>query len=135
MKFDIFLCHELQTRVKGFIENVVSNAKHGFAKHRIFMDIDTFNAGCIAWLKGAGKQEYTWNNKEDAGRICSRKYLIPVSEYNFAVAADDSISYQIKKDNLVLYKEIAIVFPRDLCGRKKVFMVVSDNVVAITRIH
>lgn len=33
-----------------------------------------------------------------------KDYLIPVSEYSFAKPSDDSISYQVRKDNVVLYK-------------------------------
>jgi transposase len=57
VKFDIFLCHSYDPESKGRIENVVKYAKYGFANHRIFSDIESFNADCIAWLKRTGNAE------------------------------------------------------------------------------
>ena len=57
VKFEVFLCHGADPESKGKIENVVKYAKHGFAKHRIFSDIDSFNADCIAWLERTGNAE------------------------------------------------------------------------------
>lgn len=73
VKFDIFLCNGSDPESKGLIENVVKYAKHGFAEHRIFKDIDSFNVDCIAWLNRTGNKK-TWNNTKDTGRgIYSRK--------------------------------------------------------------
>ncbi len=55
--FDVFLCHGADPESKGRIENVVKYLKHGFAEHRIFKDIDCFNADCIAWLETTGNSK------------------------------------------------------------------------------
>lgn len=135
VKFDIFLCHGADPESKGLIENVVKYAKHGFAEHRIFMDIDTFNADCIAWLKRTGNKNVHGTTKKIPAEVFAleKEYLIPVSEYNFAVAINDSISYQIRKDNIVLYKGNRYRVPKGTYSAgKKVFMVVTDDVIAIT---
>ena len=62
-----------------------------------------------------------------------KEHLIPVSEYNFAVAANDSIDYQVRKDNIVLYKGNRYRVPKGTYSPgKRVFMVVSDETVSIT---
>lgn len=104
VKFDI-LCHGADPESKGLIENVVKYAKHGFAEHRIFRDIDSFNADCIAWLKRTGNRKEHGTTKRYRQRcLLEKEHLIPVSEYSFVVAANDSIDYQVRKDNIVLYK-------------------------------
>ena len=47
MKFDVYLCRGSDPESKGKVENVVKYAKHGFAEHRIFVDIDSFNDDCV----------------------------------------------------------------------------------------
>lgn len=105
-KFRVFLCHGSDPESKGKVENVVKYAKHGFAEHRVFKDIDTFNEGCIRWLARTGnKEKHGTTHKRPAEVFAVEKeYLIPVSEYSFASAVNESITYPIRKDNLVLYK-------------------------------
>ena len=135
VKFDIFLCHGADPESKGLIENVVKYAKHGFAEHRIFRDIDSFNADCIAWLKRTGNKKAHGTTKRIPAEVFAleKEHLIPVSEYNFAVAANDSIDYQVRKDNIVLYKGNRYRVPKGTYSPgKRVFMVVSDETVSIT---
>ena len=135
VKFDIFLCHGADPESKGLIENVVKYAKHGFAEHRIFRDIDSFNADCIAWLKRTGNRKEHGTTKKIPAEVFAleKEHLIPVSEYSFVVAANDSIDYQVRKDNIVLYKGNRYRVPKGTYSPgKRVFMVVSDETVSIT---
>ncbi|MGI6502182.1 MAG: IS21 family transposase [Anaerostipes sp.] len=135
VKFDIFLCHGADPESKGLIENVVKYAKHGFAEHRIFRDIDSFNADCIAWLKRTGNKKEHGTTKKIPAEVFAleKEHLIPVSEYSFVVAANDSIDYQVRKDNIVLYKGNRYRVPKGTYSPgKRVFMVVSDETVTIT---
>ena len=135
VKFDIFLCHGADPESKGLIENVVKYAKHGFAEHRIFRDIGSFNADCIAWLKRTGNKKEHGTTKKIPAEVFTleKEHLIPVSEYSFVVAANDSIDYQVRKDNIVLYKGNRYRVPKGTYSPgKRVFMVVSDETVSIT---
>ncbi|MDD3661289.1 MAG: hypothetical protein PHT89_11305, partial [Lachnospiraceae bacterium] len=59
----------------------------------------------------------------------------PVSEYNFAVAVNDSIEYQVRKDNIVLYKGNRYRVPKGTYSPgKKVFMVVKEASISVTDI-
>lgn len=135
VKFDIFLCHGADPESKGLIENVIKYAKHGFAEHRIFKDIDSFNEECIAWLKRTGNKKKHGTTQKIPAEVFSleKEYLIPVSEYSFTVAANDSIDYQVRKDNIVLYKGNRYRVPKGTYSSgKRVFMVVHDDVISIT---
>jgi transposase len=135
VKFDIFLCHGADPESKGLIENVVKYAKHGFAEHRIFRDVDSFNADCIAWLKRTGNKKEHGTTKKIPAEVFAleKEYLLPVSEYSFTVAANDSIDYQVRKDNIVLYKGNRYRVPKGTYHPgKRVFMVVTGDTVSIT---
>lgn len=135
VKFDIFLCHGADPESKGLIENVVKYAKHGFAEHRIFRDIDSFNADCISWLKRTGNKKKHGTTQKIPAEVFTleKEHLIPVSEYSFTVAVNDSIDYQVRKDNIVLYKGNRYRVPKGTYSPgKRVFMFVSDETVSIT---
>ena len=135
VKFDIFLCHGADPESKGLIENVVKYAKHGFAEHRIFRDIDSFNEDCIAWLNRTGNKKKHGTTKKIPAEVFTleKESLMPVSEYNFAVATNDSIDYQVRKDNIVLYKGNRYRVPKGTYSKgKRVFMIVEDDIISIT---
>lgn len=135
VKFDIFLCHGADPESKGLIENVVKYAKHGFAEHRIFTDIDSFNAACVAWLKRTANKNIHGTTKKIPAEVFSleQECLTPVSEYSFTAAVNNSISYQIRKDNIILYKGNRYRVPRGTyAAGKKVYMLIEEETISIT---
>ncbi len=106
VKFSVYLCRGADPESKGLIENVVKFAKHGFAEHRTFENIDSFNEDCIAWLKRTANHDKhgTTYQRPDEVFALEREYLVPVSEYSFATADKESIDYPVRKDNIVLYQ-------------------------------
>ncbi len=135
VKFKVFLCHGADPESKGLVENVVKYVKHGFAEHRIFSDIDSFNADCMAWLKRTGNaKEHGTTHKIPAEVFkLEREHLIPVSEYSFVAAVNENVSYQVRKDNIVLYKGNRYRVPKGTYAPgKKVYMLVDDEQISIT---
>ena len=58
-----------------------------------------------------------------------KEHLIPVSEYSFA-KPDDSITYQVRKDNIVLYKSNRYRVPKGTYRKDKrirVYMIVDGE--------
>ncbi len=106
VKFRIYLCRGADPESKGMVENVVKFAKHGFAEHRTLTDIESFNENCLAWLKRTANHDVhgTTHKRPDEVFALEKEYLTPVSEYSFASAINESISYAVRKDNIVLYK-------------------------------
>ena len=134
MKFDVFLCHGADPESKGKIEAVVKYAKHGFAEHRIFTDIDSFNADCILWLERTGNAKKHGTIKKIPAEVFTleKEFLTPVSAYSFETVSKESISYQVRKDNIVLYKGNRYRVPKGTYSPgKKVFMELKDEVISI----
>lgn len=104
--FDIYLCHGADPESKGRIENVIKYAKHGFAEHRTLVDIDSFNEDCIAWLNRTGNAKVHGTTKKVPAEVfvLEKEYLIPVPEYGLEDHAEQSITYGVRKDNIVLYR-------------------------------
>ena len=131
--FSIFLCHGADPESKGRIEAVIKYAKHNFAEHRILDDIDDFNRDCIAWLERTGNAEEHGTTKKIPAEVFTieKEYLIPVSEYSFE-KPDNSISYQVRKDNVVLYKSNRYRVPVGTYKKgKRVYMIPEDGMVSI----
>ena len=132
--FDVFLCHGSDPESKGRIEAVIKYAKNGYARHRELDDIDEFNRGCIDWLERTGNAEEHGTTKKIPAEVFAieKEYLVPVSEYSFAKPADDSITYQVRKDNVVLYKSNRYRVPKGTYSKgKRVFMIVEGEMVSI----
>lgn len=134
VKFSIFLCHGSDPESKGKIENVVRYAKHGFAEHRVFKDIHSFNEDCIAWLNRTANVKTNDTTKKIPAEVFTleKEHLIPVSEYSFEKAVNESISYQVRKDNIVLFKSNRYRVPKGTYAKgKRVYMILMDGIVSI----
>lgn len=137
VKFRVVLCRGADPESKGKVENVVKYAKHGFAEHRKFSDIESFNADCIKWLERTGNKEVhgTTHKRPVEVFAVEKEHLLPVSEYSFESAVNESISYPVRKDNVVLYKGNRYRVPKGTYAPdKRVYMVVdaNDDTVSIT---
>lgn len=132
--FDVFLCHGADPESKGRIENVVKYFKYGFAEHRIFKGIDSFNEDCIAWLERTGNAKVHETAKKIPAEVFAleKEYLIPVSEYSFEKPVNESITYQIRKDNVVLFHSNRYRVPKGTYSKgKKVYMITEGGEVSI----
>ena len=130
MKFSVYLCHGADPESKGPVENVVKFAKRGFAEHRTFYDIDSFNEDCLRWLRRTANHDkhQTTQRRPDEVFALEREYLIPVPEYSFASANEDSISYPVRKDNVVVYKGNRYRVPVGTYHEGlRVYMVIDDE--------
>lgn len=135
IKFDIYLCRGSDPESKGRVENVVKYAKYGFAEHRIFYDIDSFNEDCLAWLKRtANKKEHETTKKIPAEVFSIEKqYLKPVLELNLDYATNENITYPVRKDNIILYKSNRYRVPKGtFAPGKRVYMMIEDDTVIVT---
>lgn len=100
--FDIYLCRGSDPESKGRIESVIKYAKYGFAEHRIFSEINSFNEDCLAWLERTGNQKVHETTKKIPAEVFAleKEYLKPVSEYSFVKPVNESIDHLVHKDNV-----------------------------------
>jgi hypothetical protein len=103
---NIYLCRGSDPESKGRIEAVVKYAKYGFAEHRIFHDIETFNVDCLAWLNRTANKKIHETTKKIPAEVFAleQEYLIPVPQLNNNYSVNINIPYPVRKDNIVLYK-------------------------------
>lgn len=105
VRFKVYLCRGNDPESKGRIEAVVKFVKNSFAKDRTFTDIDALNHQCLKWLdrRGNGKRHGTTQKIPAEVFALEQDYLTPVSSYEVETPKD-SVTYQVRKDNTVLYR-------------------------------
>lgn len=129
MGFDIYLCRGADPESKGRIENVIKYAKYGFANHRLFTDIDSFNEDCMAWLERTANAKIHETTKKIPAEVFAleKEYLKPASEYSFVKPVNASIDYQVRKDNVVLYKSNRYRVPKGTYKKGKKVIVIPEG--------
>lgn len=138
VKFTVYLCRGSDPESKGRIENVVKYAKHGFAEHRIFHDINSFNEDCMKWLERTANAKENETTKKIPAEVFSieNQYLIPVSELTFNYAVNEDINYPVRKDNIILYRSNRYRVPKGTYEPdRKVYMLVVDEMINITDVQ
>ena len=106
MKFKIYLCRPADPATKGRIEAVVKYVKYNFAKHRIFDNITDFNSLCLSWLERTGNAKVHETTKKVPAEVFAleKQHLIPVP-YNEIKFTNDSLTYHVRKDNTIIYRQ------------------------------
>lgn len=62
--FKIYLCRKSDPESKGKIEQVIKYVKNNFAKHRIFIDLDSWQQSSLKWLDRTGNYKKHHNTKK-----------------------------------------------------------------------
>ena len=102
--FKLHFCRKSDPESKGKIENVVKYVKYNFLRGRIFVNIDTLNGQCMAWLsRTANAKVHAATNKIPFQEwLIEKTYLRPVMD-SFK---PESVlgSYNVRKDNTISFK-------------------------------
>ena len=136
--FKVHVCHGADPESKGRIENVIKYLKHGFAEHRILDTIEEFNRECLSWLERTGNAQEHGTTKKIPAEVFAREkeHLIPVSEYHFEKPSRERGSYQVRKDNTVLYKSNRYRVPVGTYQKgKRVYVAVEGDDILITDVE
>jgi len=138
IKFKVYLCRGADPESKGRIEAVVKYAKYGFAKHRIYHDLDTLNKQCLDWLERTGNGKVHETTKKIPAEVFAleKEYLKPVPSFEPCISSNQSISYPVRKDNVVLYKSNRYRVPSGTyTPGTRVYMTIDKKYVHITDIQ
>lgn len=114
MKYKVRLCRAFDPESKGKIEAVVKFAKYNFAHHRTFLDIDSFNDDSLQWLIRTGNGKVHETTKKIPAEVFSleQEHLKPVPHLFEKNSSNNSLIYNVRKDNIVLYKQIRYQVPK-----------------------
>jgi len=113
-RFEVRLCRAFDPESKEKIEAVVKFAKYNFAKHRIFEDIISFNDDSFKWLERTGNKKVHEITKKVPAEVFTleKEHLRPIPNL-FNNKTDTSIlTYIVRKDNTVLYKQNRYQVPK-----------------------
>lgn len=114
VRFGIRLCRAFDPESKGKIEAVVKFAKYNFAKNRIFEDIDSFNEDSIKWLERTGNKKVHEVTKKVPKEVFTleRDHLSPVPNLFSSKTNTNILTYLVRKDNTVIYKQNRYQVPK-----------------------
>ncbi|WP_353893897.1 IS21 family transposase [Proteinivorax hydrogeniformans] len=107
LKFKVYLCRKADPESKGKVEAVVKYAKNNFAKHRKFVDIESFNDDSLKWLERTGNKKVHETTKKAPAEVFAleKEHLMPIPTL-FAESTDTKIlTYLVRKNNTVFYKQ------------------------------
>jgi transposase len=102
--FNLHFCRKSDPESKGKIENVVKYVKYNFLRGRTFVNIDTLNGQCMAWLsRTANAKVHAFTYKIPYQEwLIEKAYLRPVLE---SFKPESLLrSYNVRKDNTISFK-------------------------------
>jgi len=114
MKYKVRLCRGFDPQSKGKIEAVVKYAKYNFAINRTFIDIDSFNEDSLKWLDRTGNGKKHEITKKVPAEVFTleKEHLLPVPELFEKNSSDTILTYAVRKNNIVLYKQNRYQVPK-----------------------
>lgn len=114
MRYQVYLCRPSDPESKGKIENVVKYVKGNFAIHRTYTTLDEFNESCFAWLERTGNGKVHQTTKKVPSEVFSleKDYLQPVPADGSFTSDIKTVSYPVRKDNLIVWKGNRYRVPR-----------------------
>jgi transposase len=114
MKYKVRLCRGFDPQSKGKIEAVVKYAKYNFAVNRTFIDVDSFNEDSLKWLDRTGNGKKHEITKKVPAEVFTleKEHLLPVPELFEKYSSDISLTYAVRKNNIVLYKQNRYQVPK-----------------------
>lgn len=138
MKYKVRLCRGFDPQSKGKIESVVKYAKYNFAINRTFVDIDSFNEDSFKWLNRTGngkKHEITKKVPEEVFTL-EKEHLLPIPQLFEKNLSDISLTYAVRKNNIVLYKQNRYQVPKGTYNPgKEVKLILKDTKMDIVDIE
>ncbi|OPJ63386.1 IS21 family transposase [Clostridium oryzae] len=113
MKYKVRLCRAFDPESKGKIEAVVKFAKYNFANHRT-IDISSLNEDCLKWLDRTGNGKIHETTKKIPAEVfpLEKEHLAPISNSFEKISSDNSLTYSVRKDNTVFYKQVRYQVPK-----------------------
>lgn len=114
MKYKVRLCRGFDPQSKGKIEAVVKYAKCNFAVNRTFIDIESFNEDSFKWLDRTGNGKKHEITKKVPAEVFTleKEHLLPIPQLFGKNSPNTSLTYGVRKNNIVLYKQSRYQVPK-----------------------
>ncbi len=129
------LCRAFDPESKGKIEAVIKYLKYNFARNRLFIDTDSFNDEYLKWLGRTGNGKMHIITKKIPAEVFTleKEHLDPIPHFRFDQQIHTSVTYPVRKNNTVLYKQNRYQVPTGtyLPGREVEILVKDKNLSII----
>lgn len=114
VRFQVRLCRAFDPESKGKIEAVVKFAKYNFARFRLFDDINSFNDDSFKWLERTGNKKVHEVTKKVPAEVFTleKEHLMQVPNLFLNIESSNSLTYIVRKNNTVLYKQNSYQVPK-----------------------
>lgn len=114
MRFKTRLCRAYDPESKGKIEAVVKFAKYNFAKHRVLEDINSFNEDSFKGLDKTGNAKVHEITRKVPKEVFTleKEHLLKVPNSFENIQLNNSLTYFVRKNNTILYKQNRYQVPK-----------------------
>jgi transposase len=103
-KFSTWFCRKADPETKGKVENVVKYVKQNFLYNRSYYDLETLQDEAVAWLNRTANHNPHGKTKRPPYELWQQEKG-HLSEYTpLKLQFDDCPLYQVRKDNVIVYK-------------------------------
>jgi transposase len=135
MKFKVRLCRGFDPESKGKIEAVVKYVKINFARYRIFKGLATLNDEAIKWLERTGNAKIHDITKKIPAEVFAleKQHLLPAPEMFSSKHSDDILTYPVRKDNTIMYKQNRYQLPKGTYSPGKKVELIPKNTSIILK--
>ena len=133
--FKVRLCRGFDPESKGKIEAVVKYVKINFARYRIFKGLDILNEEAIKWLERTGNAKIHDITKKVPAEVFAleKQHLLPVPEMFSTKHSDDILTYPVRKDNTIMYKQNRYQLPKGTYSPGKKVELIPKNTSIILK--
>ncbi len=102
-KVAIYLCRKADPESKGKIENTVKYIKGNFLENRLYVDDESLNQSCLAWLARTANAKVHGTTKRIPAEVFveEQKFLRPLPA--FSPVESQMTRRAVRKDNTILY--------------------------------
>lgn len=133
--FKVRLCRGFDPESKGKVEAVVKYVKINFARYRIFKDLTILNDEAIKWLERTGNARVHEITKKIPAEVFAleKQHLLPVPEMFSLKHSEDILTYPVRKDNTIMYKQNRYQLPKGTYAPGKKVELIQKNTSIILR--
>ncbi len=135
MNFKVRLCRGFDPESKGKVEAVVKYVKINFARYRAFKDVVTLNTDALKWLFRTGNANVHEMTKKIPAEVFAleKQHLLPVPEMFTSKHSEGILTYPVRKDNTIIYKQNRYQLPKGTYSHGKKVELIQKSTSIILR--
>lgn len=102
-KMSIYMCHGADPQSKGKVESAVKYVKNNFLEHRLYVDDESLNKGCLAWLERTANVKLHGTTKRIPAEVFAEEQKHLREFVEFSSLPTNKVLRTVRKDNTIIY--------------------------------